>query len=198
MANGMYGLILVEPKEGLPKVDKEFYVVQGEFYTKGKFGGLQELDSQKAWDERPEYVVFNGHYGSLTGKNALKAKVGETVRLFVSNAGPNLVSSFHIVGEHLDKVRVGGGSLVNENVQTTLIPAGGATIAELKLDTAGRYSLLDHSIVRVEKGAIGQIVAEGEKNPDIITDTLRSESYDDGSKPASEADSKAHQHHHKP
>ena len=101
VANGMYGLILVEPKEGLPAVDREYYVMQGEFYTKGKFGeeGLQPFDMEKAIDERPGYVVFNGAVGSLVGDKALRAKVGEHVRLFVGNGGPNLLSSFHVIGD---------------------------------------------------------------------------------------------------
>lgn len=126
IANGMYGLILVEPKEGLPKVDKEFYIVQGDFYTKGKKGaqGLQPFDMDKAVAEQPEYVVFNGHVGAIAGDNALKAKAGETVRMYVGNGGPNLVSSFHVIGEIFDKVYVEGGKLINENVQSTsFLPA---------------------------------------------------------------------------
>ncbi|MGB0999314.1 MAG: multicopper oxidase domain-containing protein, partial [Flavobacteriales bacterium] len=134
IANGMYGLILVEPEGGLPPVDKEYYVMQGDFYTKGDYGapGLQPFDMQKAIDEDADYVVFNGKVGAMTGDNALTAKVGETVRLFVGNGGPNLVSSFHVIGEIFDKVHVEGGSTVNEDVQTTLVPAGGAAIVEFK------------------------------------------------------------------
>lgn len=101
IANGMYGLILVEPKEGLPKVDREYYIMQGEFYTKGKNGdpGLQPFSMEKALKEQPEYVVFNGSVGALAGDKAIKAKVGEKVRLYVGNGGPNLVSSFHVIGE---------------------------------------------------------------------------------------------------
>ena len=132
IANGMYGLILVEPEGGLAPVDKEYYVMQGDFYTKGKYGerGLQPFDMQKAIDEAPDYVVFNGRVGALTDKNAITAKVGETVRLFVGNGGPNKVSSFHVIGEIFDKVHVEGGEIINENVQTTLIPAGGAAMVE--------------------------------------------------------------------
>ena len=105
IANGMYGLILVEPEGGLPVVDKEYYVMQGDFYTKGENGdpGLQPFDMQKAVDEDADYVVFNGSVGALTGDNAITAKVGETVRLYVGNGGPNLVSSFHVIGEIFDK-----------------------------------------------------------------------------------------------
>lgn len=175
IANGMYGLILVEPKEGLPKVDKEFYIVQGDFYTKGKKGaqGLQPFDMDKAIAEQPEYVVFNGHVGSIAGDNALKAKAGETVRMYVGNGGPNLVSSFHVIGEIFDKVYVEGGKLINENVQSTVIPAGGAAIVEFKVDIPGSYTLVDHSIFRAfNKGALGQLKVEGDENPEIMTKKL--------------------------
>ena len=180
IANGMYGLILVEPKEGLPKVDKEFYIVQGDFYTKGKKGaqGLQPFDMDKAIAEQPEYVVFNGHVGSIAGDNALKAKAGETVRMYVGNGGPNLVSSFHVIGEIFDKVYVEGGKLINENVQSPVIPAGGAVIVEFKADIPGSYTLVDHSIFRAfNKGALGQLKVEGDENPEIMTKKLSDTAY---------------------
>lgn len=172
IANGMYGLILVEPKEGLPKVDREYYVMQSEFYTKGKYGapGLQPFSMEKAVDEKPDYVVFNGSVGALVGDKAMKAKVGETVRLFVGNGGPNLVSSFHVIGEIFDKVYVEGGRLINENVQTTLIPAGGSAIVEFKLQTTANFILVDHSILRAfNKGALGMLKVEGDKNADVYS-----------------------------
>ena len=180
IANGMYGLILVEPKEGLPKVDKEFYIVQGDFYTKGKKGaqGLQPFDMDKAIAEQPEYVVFNGHVGSIAGDNALKAKTGETVRMYVGNGGPNLVSSFHVIGEIFDKVYVEGGKLINENVQSTLIPAGGAAMIEFKVDVPGSYTVVDHSLFRAfNKGALGQLKVEGAENPEIMTKKLEDKAY---------------------
>ncbi|HGM0686881.1 TPA: copper-containing nitrite reductase [Neisseria gonorrhoeae] len=180
IANGMYGLILVEPKEGLPKVDKEFYIVQGDFYTKGKKGaqGLQPFDMDKAVAEQPEYVVFNGHVGSIAGDNALKAKAGETVRMYVGNGGPNLVSSFHVIGEIFDKVYVEGGKLINENVQSTIVPAGGSAIVEFKVDIPGSYTLVDHSIFRAfNKGALGQLKVEGAENPEIMTQKLNDTAY---------------------
>lgn len=167
IANGMYGLILVEPEGGLEPVDKEFYIMQGDFYTKGDYGdpGLQAFDMKKAIEEDADYVVFNGHVGAMVGDNALQVNVGETIRLYVGNAGPNLVSSFHIIGEIMDRVHVEGGSLVNENVQTTLIPAGGATIVEFKINAPGEYLMVDHSVFRAfNKGALAQIEAKGEKN----------------------------------
>ena len=180
IGNGMYGLVLVEPKEGLPKVDKEFYIVQGDFYTKGKYGepGLQPFNMDKAIREDADYVVFNGHVGAIAGDNALKAKVGETVRMYVGNGGPNLVSSFHVIGEIFDKVYVEGGKLVNENVQSTLIPAGGAAIIEFKVDIPGSFTIVDHSIFRAfNKGALGQLVVEGEDHPEVMTKKLSDEAY---------------------
>ncbi|MEQ1850210.1 MAG: copper-containing nitrite reductase [Chthoniobacteraceae bacterium] len=168
VANGMYGLILVEPKEGFPAVDREYYVMQGEFYTKGKFGeeGLQPFDQEKAVDERASYVVFNGAVGALVGDNALKAKVGERVRLFVGNGGPNLLSSFHVIGEIFDKVYQEGGVKVSqEQVQTTLVPAGGSAIVEFGLQVPGTYILVDHSLFRAfNKGALGMMKVEGDPN----------------------------------
>ena len=180
IGNGMYGLVLVEPKEGLPKVDKEFYIVQGDFYTKGKYGepGLQPFDMDKAIREDADYVVFNGHVGAIAGDNALKAKVGETVRMYVGNGGPNLVSSFHVIGEIFDKVYVEGGKLINENVQSTLIPAGGAAMIEFKVDIPGSFTIVDHSLFRAfNKGALGQLVVEGEDHPEIMTKKLSDEAY---------------------
>ena len=167
IANGMYGLILVEPPEGLPPVDKEYYVMQGDFYTAGKYRekGHQNFDMQKGIDENPTYVLFNGSEGSLTGDKALTAKVGETVRLFVGNGGPNLVSSFHVIGEIFDKVWFEGGTRFQENVQTTLIPSGGAAIMEFHLEVPGSYVMVDHSIFRAfNKGALAILKAEGPEN----------------------------------
>jgi nitrite reductase (NO-forming) len=172
VANGMYGLILVEPLGGMPPVDHEFYVMQSEFYTTGKFGerGLQEFDMQKALDERPDYVVLNGSVGANTGENAMVVNVGETVRLYLGNGGPNLVSSFHAIGEIFDKVYIEGGSLYTRNVQTTLIPAGGSAIVEFKCDVPGTLHLVDHSIFRAfNKGAIAQINVVGEENYEIFS-----------------------------
>jgi nitrite reductase (NO-forming) len=167
VANGMYGLIFVEPPEGLPKVDREYYVMQGDFYTVGKYRekGLQPFDMQKAIEENATYVVFNGSEGALVGDNALQAGVGETVRLFVGNGGPNLVSSFHVIGEIFDRVFTEGGSRYQENVQTTLVPAGGSAIVEYKVEIPGTYILVDHSIFRAfNKGALGMMKVTGADN----------------------------------
>lgn len=180
IANGMYGLILVEPEGGLPDVDKEYYIMQGDFYTKGNNGdrGLQPFDMQKAVDEKADYVVFNGKVGALTGDNAITANVGETVRLYVGNGGPNLVSSFHVIGEIFDKVHVEGGNMINENVQTTLIPAGGAAIVEFKVEVPGTFILVDHSIFRAfNKGALGMLKVQGEENLSVYSGELRDDIY---------------------
>ena len=172
VANGMYGLILVEPPQGLPPVDKEYYVMQGDFYTAGKYRekGLQPFDMAKAIDENPTYVLFNGSEGALTGDKALATNVDETVRLYVGNGGPNLVSSFHVIGEIFDKVWYEGGTKYQENVQTTLIPAGGAAMMEFHMEVPGSYVLVDHSLFRAfNKGALGILKAGGTENKAIYS-----------------------------
>lgn len=171
MANGMYGMILVEPKDGLQKVDREYYVMQSEFYTKGDFGakGLQTLDMEKGVDEKPTYVVFNGSVDALTGDKALKAKAGDRVRLFIGDAGPNLTSSFHVIGEVFDNVYSEGGSVAQHNVQTTLIPVGGSTVVEFGVENPGDLILVDHSIFRAfNKGTLGMLKVEGKQNPKVF------------------------------
>jgi nitrite reductase (NO-forming) len=180
VANGMYGLILVEPPEGLPPVDHEYYVMQGDFYTVGKYRekGYQAFDMQKAIDEHPTYVLFNGTESSLTGPRALKAEVGQHIRLFVGNGGPNLISSFHVIGEIFDKVQYEGGSRFQENVQTTLIPAGGAAIVEFHTEVPGNYILVDHSIFRAfNKGALALLEVKGDPRPDIYSGKQVDEMY---------------------
>lgn len=172
VANGMYGMILVEPKEGMSKVDKEYYVMQGDFYTTGGYraGGLQGFDMQKAIDEKPTYVLFNGADGALTGSGALSAKAGEKVRMFYGVGGPNLVSSFHIIGTIFDKVYFEGGSKFQENVQTTLVPAGGSAILEFTPQVPGNLTLVDHSLTRAfNKGAVGLMAISGPERADIYS-----------------------------
>jgi nitrite reductase (NO-forming) len=172
VANGMYGLILVEPPKGMPKVDREYYVMQGDFYTTGKYRekGNQPFDMEKAIDEKPTYVLFNGAEGALTGDKAMTAKVGETVRLYVGNGGPNLVSSFHVIGAIFDQVRFEGGSNIQKNVQTTLIPAGGAAIATFKAQVPGSYVMVDHSIFRAfNKGALAILKIDGAEDKKVYS-----------------------------
>ena len=180
VANGMYGLILVEPPEGLSPVDHEYYVMQGDFYTVGKYRekGHQAFDMQKAIDENATYVLFNGSESALTGPRALKADVGQHIRLFVGNGGPNLISSFHVIGEIFDRVQQEGGTHPQENVQTTLIPAGGAAIVEFHTEVPGNYILVDHSIFRAfNKGALALLEVKGDPRPDIYSGKQVDEMY---------------------
>ncbi|MBX3695239.1 MAG: nitrite reductase, copper-containing [Steroidobacteraceae bacterium] len=180
VANGMYGLILVEPPEGLPPVDHEYYVMQGDFYTVGKYRekGHQPFDMQKAIDENPTYVLFNGAETSMTGPNALKVGTDQSVRMYVGNGGPNLVSSFHLIGEIFDKVQYEGGTHFQENVQTTLIPAGGAVTVEFHTEVPGSYVMVDHSIFRAfNKGALAILQVEGAEKPHIYSGKQVDEMY---------------------
>ena len=171
ITNGMYGLILVEPEGGLPPVDHEFYVMQGELYTTGLFGesGLQEFDIDKLLAEAAEYVLFNGTVNALTTEHPMQAKVGESVRLFFGVGGPNYTSSFHVIGEIFDRVYAWGDLMTPpaEGVQTVLVPPGGAVVTEFVLDVPGRYLLVDHALSRLERGLVGFLIAEGEENPEI-------------------------------
>ena len=165
IANGMYGMILVEPEGGLPPVDREFYVMQGEIYTEAAFGhhGSQEFSVEKLLNERPEYFVFNGSVGALSKLHPLQAKVGETIRIFFGVGGPNYTSSFHLIGEIFDRVYNLGGVLSEplRGVQTVTVPAGGAVITEVKLDVPGNYILVDHALSRMERGLVGILHVEG-------------------------------------
>jgi nitrite reductase (NO-forming) len=176
IANGMYGLILVEPEAGLPPVDHEFYVMQGEVYTEAAFGqhGSQEFSVEKLLNERPEYFVFNGSVGAISKLHPLHAKVGETVRLFFGVGGPNFTSSFHVIGEIFDKVYNLGG-LTNppqEGIQTVSVAPGGAVITEFKLHVPGNYTIVDHALARMERGLAGLLIVEGAPNPDIYNGTV--------------------------
>jgi nitrite reductase (NO-forming) len=176
IANGMYGLILVEPEAGLPPVDHEFYVMQGEVYTEAAFGqhGSQEFSVEKLLSERPEYFVFNGSVGAISKLHPLHARVGETVRFFFGVGGPNFTSSFHVIGEIFDKVYNLGG-LTNppqEGIQTVTVAPGGAVITEFTLHVPGNYTIVDHALARMERGLAGLLVVEGAPNPDIYNGTV--------------------------
>jgi nitrite reductase (NO-forming) len=173
ISNGMYGMILVEPEGGLPKVDHEFYVMQGEIYTEQKVGAKGELTESydKLLDERPEYFVFNGASMALA-KAPMKAKTGETVRIFFGVGGPNFTSSFHVIGEIFDRV-YSMGSLTSTpvtNVQTITVPPGGASVVEFKLEVPGKFMLVDHALSRVERGLAGVLEVTGPDNPDVFKD----------------------------
>ena len=263
IANGMYGLLLVEPKHGFPRVDHEFYIFESEFYAQGsdpsfvfntkkalpeavpspnnssekylpepqvKKKTIKELEKEmeeikqaiaekelvvltkeekvlqedsifeevrssmdrsineavdsnyvnrdrvlelsleKALNDQPDYVVFNGRQRSLLGENALRVKVGDKIRIFFGNIGPNGISSFHINGEVFDQVYLEGAvnGIINKNVQTTLVPSSGATIVEFTIDVPGDYFLIDDRTFRTEKGAIGLITAVGDNNSKVF------------------------------
>lgn len=170
MTHGQYGLILVEPAGGLPKVDKEWYVMQGEYYTRGTLGekGLQIFDAQSYLDGVPQYVVFNGRVGALSAAN-MHAQTGQTVRMFVGNGGVNLISSFHVIGAVFDRVYEEASltSAPLTNVQTTLVPAGGTTVVDLSFKVPGNYMLVDHALSRVNRGAWGVLKVDGSANKEI-------------------------------
>ncbi len=159
ITNGMYALILVEPEGGLPQVDREFYVMQGELYTAQPFGseGAQEMDYEKLISERPEYFLFNGAVGALTKSHPLRARAGETIRIFFGVGGPNFTSSFHIIGEIFDRVYQAGGvgAAPLTGIQTVTVAPGGAVIADLKIERGGRFVLVDHALSRTERGLAG-------------------------------------------
>jgi nitrite reductase (NO-forming) len=171
IANGMYGLILIEPEEGLAPVDREFYVMQGEIYSKEPFGSQGKLafSLDKLRNERPEYFVFNGAAQALTGDSALRAKTGETVRIFFGVGGPNFISSFHAIGEIFDRAYQ-LASLKNplSDVQTVTVPPGGAAIVEFKLDVPGRFLLVDHALSRLERGLVAHLEVDGAENPSVF------------------------------
>ncbi len=171
IANGMYGMIVVEPAEGLPKVDHEFYIMQGEFYTNKPHGtqGNLSYSSMHLSDEQPSFVVFNGKAAGLTKDHAMHVQVGDRVRIFVGNGGPNLISSLHLIGEIFDTVHPEGATEAVHNVQTTLIPAGGAAWVEFTVQVPGTYTLVDHALSRaLDKGAVAQIVVTGPANPAVF------------------------------
>ena len=172
IANGMYGLILVEPEGGLPEVDHEFYVMQGELYTEEAQGtpGLLTESIEKLLDEQPTYYVMNGAFKALTGERALQVNVGETARIYFGVGGPNKISSFHVIGEIFDNVYQ-DASLVSEpiqDVQTVMVAPGGATVVDLKFEVPGSYIMVDHALSRVDRGAAGIIQVNGAENPEIF------------------------------
>ena len=172
ISNGMYGLIVVEPPEGLPPVDREFYICQGEIYTSTPAGtpGMHSIDFDRLGDERPSYVVFNGAMGALTGDRSLRANVGETVRIFFGVGGPNLTSAFHVIGEIFDRASIlGSFTDLAKDVQTVTVSPGAATMVEFDLQVPGTYVIVDHAVSRLDKGAVGLLVVEGPEQPEIYT-----------------------------
>ena len=172
IASGMYGLIVIEPEGGLPQVDRDFYVMQGELYTVEPFGtkGEMEMDYDKLMSENPEYFLFNGSVGALTKSHPLYANAGETVRIFFGVGGPNFTSSFHVIGEIFDHVYPYGSltSPTIAGVQTVTVPPGGATAVDFKIDRAGHYVLVDHALSRAERGLVGYLIVDGPREDDIM------------------------------
>jgi len=172
IANGMYGLILVEPERGLPPVDREYYVMQGEIYTtaaKGK-AGMQQFSDAKLIEESPEYFVFNGAVDALTKTHPMQAKVGETVRVFFGDAGPNDASSLHVVGEIFTRDYL-LGSLTSPpltGVQTASVPPGAAAILEFKASVPGQFAMMDHAMARMAKGLMATFEVAGVENATLM------------------------------
>ena len=172
-AHGQYGMILVEPEGGLSEVDKEFYIMQGEMYAIGGLGkkGLVAFDSEALLDENPTYVTFNG---IVEDAPRLQAEVGDKIRMYVGNGGVSLISSFHVIGEVFDVVypeaAIGPESAIFQNVQTTAVLPGGATIVEFTVDVPGNYLLVDHALTRMNKGAWAVLEVSGEENPEVYTE----------------------------
>lgn len=171
IAQGMYGGILVEPVGGLPPVDREFYVMQGEWYTAGQFGdkGHQAFNGAKAAAEQPEYFTFNGHTAALTELFPLNAEVGESIRLFFGVGGPNVGSNFHIIGEIFDRVYSGSPDTFVANEETWYVPPGSVSVFEFMTDVPGTYLLVDHALYRVGKGAGGALVVTGTHDDQIYS-----------------------------
>jgi len=166
ISSGMYGMIVIEPEGGLPKVDKEFYIMQGDMYV-DKEGNF---DQDKLMAEQPTHVVMNGSAGALAA-NPMKVKVGDEVRIFFGVGGPNLTSSFHAIGTIWDKVYPEGAiseKTVHQNVQTTLVPPGGATMVQFKARVPGKYILVDHALTRLMKGGVAIIQADGAEVPELF------------------------------
>lgn len=171
IAQGMYGAVVVEPVGGLPPVDREFYIMQGEWYTAGRFGnkGHQTFNQEKALAELPEYYTFNGHVNALTTLYPLQAQVGETVRIFFGVGGPNKGSNFHIIGEVFDRVYTGADETFIANEEVWYVPPGSVSTFEMTLDEPGSYTIVDHALYRVQKGAAGVLQVSGDWNPDVYS-----------------------------
>jgi copper-containing nitrite reductase len=177
IANGMYGLMYVQPADGdLPPVDREYYVMQSEFYHEppeilddGRPSKTVEFSYPNGMSEEPNIVVFNGSESSMTRDKPLKAHTGETVRIFFGNAGPNLTSSFHVIGSNFKNVYREGDVLSPPGrfISTVSVPPGGATVVDMKMVVPGTYTLVDHAIFRLDKGAVGFLNVSGKPRPDI-------------------------------
>jgi nitrite reductase (NO-forming) len=158
IANGMYGAIIVDPRPGRSPA-KEFVFVQSEFYTKALPDSTRTIDWDKLLGLAPDYVVFNGRQAEYA-HHPIPVRVGERLRLYVVNAGPNRFSAFHVVGAIFDRVYM-DGSLAHplEGVQTITVPVGGGAIFETRLVEAGTYPFVSHAFADATKGAVGMFLA---------------------------------------
>ncbi|KAK5202762.1 hypothetical protein LTR41_011489 [Exophiala xenobiotica] len=177
IANGMFGLMYVQPAEhDLPAVDKEYCVMQSEWYheppevdDKGRKSNQVEFSYPNALREEPEAVVFNGSESALTRDKPLKANINDTVRIFFGNAGPNLTSAFHVIGGNFRRAYRDGDvvSPPAQFVSTLSVPPGGATIVDMHMLVPGTMTLVDHAIFRLDKGGVGYLNVTGKPRPDI-------------------------------
>ena len=158
IANGMYGAIIVDPRQSRPAA-KEFVFVQSEFYTKKLPDSTRMIDWDKLLGLAPDYVVFNGREAEYA-HHPIPVRVGEPLRIYVVNAGPNRFSAFHVVGAIFDRVYL-DGSLAHplEGVQTVTVPVGGGAIFETRLVEAGTYPFVSHAFADATKGAVGMFQA---------------------------------------
>jgi copper-containing nitrite reductase len=165
IASGMYGALIVEPRDGYPtKVDREYLVIQSEFYAKPDPDGRQVdgaplyvLDGERLRAAQPNHTVFNGSHNGMV-KKPLPAKPGERVRLFVLNVGPSKTSSFHVVGTILDRVWLDGNPDNQlRGMQTVLLGSSSSAIVEMIIPEAGSYIMVDHHFANASQGAIGLI-----------------------------------------
>ena len=157
IANGMYGAIIVQPKQGLPKVDNEYVLVASEWYLNGD--GITKpasLDMAKARSMNPDWTTFNG-YANQYVNHPLTADPGETTRFYVVAAGPTLDTNFHVVGTILDRAWVNGDmtSPPQVGVQTVVVPAGGGGVFDVKIDDEGLYPFVSHAFAHVDLGQVG-------------------------------------------
>ncbi len=179
ISSGMFGMIVVEPWEGLPPVDHEFYLGQHEVYTDQPAGtpGHHNFNFQSMQREDATYVLLNGEKQALTSsrRGAIAVKTGESARIFFVCGGPNLTSNFHPIGNVWSRAWREGAILSNPEryVQTVAVPPGSCLIAEMQFPVPGEVKLVDHALSRVtSKGMLGIIAIEGEPQLDIFNPDL--------------------------
>ncbi|GGK08113.1 hypothetical protein GCM10007063_33220 [Lentibacillus kapialis] len=165
IANGMHGVIIVQPDDGYPtdgEVDKEYVIIQNEWY---KYNDLENmtngepsqvvLSTKALHDEQPN---TNGTVGALLDE-PLEAKVGDKVRFYINNVGPNEVSSFHVIGTMFDDVYIDGNPANHqEGMQTVGLPASGGAVVEFTVKEPGTYKFVTHQFNHVQKGGVGKLI----------------------------------------